>query len=335
MRRFGATILDIEGFTLTQNEKVFFRDVNPFGFILFARNIKSAEQVRFLCGELREAVGHDALITIDQEGGRVQRLRPPLARVWPSPLDHVTDSGSLASRVIWLRYRIIAAELRRLGIDSNCAPVVDLAHENTHAFLYNRCLGTTVDQVVRLGLEAVKAHLEAGVLPVIKHVPGHGRAVIDSHYSLPCVDESLDTLKKTDFAVFRALTEAPMAMTAHVVFSALDEEPATLSRATMHYIRTNIGYKGLVLSDDIAMDALSGNLPYRSKQALAAGCDVVLCCNRSLDDRICVAEACGDMSEDSQMRAEAALRLRHSRVDIDIDDLVTELNSLVRARPYG
>ncbi len=332
--RYGATILDAEGGRLTAEEKAFFRDVNPFGFILFARNIEGADQVRALCAEFREAVGRDAPITIDQEGGRVQRLRPPIARDWLSPLDHVRAAGAGAERAMYLRYRLIAHELHDLGIDSNCAPLVDLTFLETHAFLRNRCYGGDVETVSRLGRAVAQAHLDGGVLPVLKHMPGHGRAHIDSHYAVPHATVKLQDLVEQDFAPFRALNDVPMGMTAHVVFDALDHMPATLSATVMTHIRQEIGFEGLIMTDDISMKALSGSLPDISQQALVAGCDVILFCNGTLASRMEVAAAAGEMTDAAQSRAERALAARKAPVDIDIPAYEAELSALMGGRVY-
>ncbi len=326
-----AVILDVEGLRLTPAEKDLFRRYGPFGLILFARNLDTGNQIRALCAEFRDTVGWNAPILIDQEGGRVARLRPPLARDWPSPLQQVELAGQQALRVIWLRYRLIAHELRCLGIDCNCAPVVDLAFAFTHDFLRNRCLGSEPDRVIELGREVARAHLDAGVLPVIKHLPGHGRATVDSHHDLPRVFEPLAALEATDFATFRGLRNMPLAMTAHVVYEALDSKvPATLSLAVLEYARKNLGFDGLILSDDLGMKALGGDLATLAEQAIAAGCDIVVSCNSSLKDRELVAIHAGEMSTETKKRADAALTLRQLGGIVDLPALEAELSQLTR-----
>lgn len=332
---FSATILDAAGLRLTAEEKAFFRQADPFGFILFARNIDTPDQVRALCAELREAVGREAIITIDQEGGRVQRLRAPLWREWLPALDHVTAAGENAAQAMYLRFRIIAAELHALGIDSNCAPLADLAGPETHPFLHNRCYGTDAASVAAMARACADGLLDGGVLPVLKHIPGHGRATADSHLDLPRVTASLDDLRASDFAPFAALADLPMAMTAHLVYAALDEQPATLSPRVMQVIRDEIGYGGLIMTDDISMKALKGDLGQISRDALAAGCDVVLLCNGTLADRRAVAEASGLMSDAAQMRAERALAARRSPETVDIAALDAQLEALLDGRPHG
>ncbi|WP_299597125.1 beta-N-acetylhexosaminidase [uncultured Tateyamaria sp.] len=329
MSNFGATILDADGLRLTKDEKAFFRDADPFGFILFARNIDTPDQVYGLCSEFRDAVGRDAIITIDQEGGRVQRMRGPTWTEWLPPLDFVQAAGDDAERAMYLRYRHIAHELKALSIDSNCAPMVDLVVKETHDFLRNRCYGTSPGDIAALGRAAAQGHLDGGVLPVVKHMPGHGRTDLDSHYDLPRVDVSLDTLRETDFAPFRSLKDLPMGMTAHVVYEAVDEAPATLSEDTMALIRSDIGFDGLIMTDDIGMKALKGAPDQIARRALDAGCDVVLHCNAPLSDRIASANAAGQMTEAAQTRAEAALAARQTPDDIDIAELNAELEALL------
>ncbi|MHC9237209.1 beta-N-acetylhexosaminidase [Pseudooceanicola sp. 502str34] len=328
MSNFGATILDAEGLRLTEPEKRFFRDVRPFGFILFARNIDTPDQVRALTDEIRQAVGHDAPIMIDQEGGRVQRLRAPHWREWLPPLDFVERAGENADSAMLLRYRIIAAELRALGIDANCAPMVDVARAETHDFLRNRCYGDTPDRVADLGRAAAEGLLQGGVLPVVKHIPGHGRAMADSHFDLPHVTVPLDELDSVDFAPFRELRDLPMGMTAHIVYDAIDDRPATLSPDVIGVIRGQIGFDNLLMTDDISMKALSGTLPDITRDSLNAGCDVVLLCNATLADRARVAGAAGEMTPMAQLRAERALAARKTPAEVDIAALDAKLDKL-------
>lgn len=331
---FGATILDADGLRLTALEKALFRQTDPFGFILFARNIDSADQVRALCADLREAVGRDCLITIDQEGGRVQRLRPPLARSWRPALEHVQCSGADAERALYLRYRLIAQELHDLGIDSNCAPVADLVTPETHPFLKNRCYSGNVEQVVALSRAVAKAHLDGGVVPVLKHMPGHGRATLDSHKDLPHVAAPLAELQTQDFAVFKQLNELPIGMTAHLVYEALDVHPATTSAKVMTMIRRDIGFGGLIMTDDISMKALRGSPAEKARAARSAGCDLVLFCNASLEDRRAVAEAVGTMDAAGYSRGQAALACRQSPMPLDTEAAEAELAVLMGTKVY-
>ncbi len=333
--RFGATILDPSGPRLTAEEKRFFSEANPFGFILFKASIETPDQVAALCEELRAAVGRDAPILIDQEGGRVQRLRAPHWREWRPPLDHVGAAGDDAEEAMRLRFRLIAHELRVLGIDSNCAPVADVACDSTHPFLKDRCYGTDPETVVRLARAVAEGLLSGGVLPVLKHIPGHGRAVVDSHHDLAVAEADAETLRKVDFAAFRSLNDLPMAMTAHVVYPALDARPATTSPEVMACIRGEIGFDGLVMTDDIAMKALSGSLTGITAEALAAGCDVILFCNGTLEEKRRVAGAAGEMSLSAQGRAEKALAARHAPDEVDIPALEAKLEALMNGRVYG
>lgn len=335
MSAFGAVILDAEGQRLTEAEKALFSEARPFGFILFARNIASPDQVRALVAEMREAAGHDAMVTIDQEGGRVQRLRAPLWRDWPAPLDQVHAAGEDAARAMYLRYRLIAAELHALGIDGNCAPLVDIAGPDTHPFLHNRCYASDPHTVAQLGRAVADALLDGGVLPVVKHIPGHGRATADSHHDLPVVTAPRETLRETDFVPFRALADLPMAMTAHVVYSAIDPRPATLSPVVIAAIREEIGFDGLLMSDDIAMRALKGSVADLSRTAIDAGCDVILHCNGALEERRQVASAAGPMSAAAQARAERALARRRTPRPVDISALAAQLYALTGGRGHG
>ncbi|MBY6055026.1 beta-N-acetylhexosaminidase [Leisingera daeponensis] len=332
---YGATILDAEGLRLTADEKAFFRDADPFGFILFARNLEDVEQIQALCDDFREAVGRNCPITIDQEGGRVQRLRKPLARNWRPPLEHVQLAGENAVRAMYLRYRLIAHELHGLGIDSNCAPIADIAFAETHEFLRNRCYGTSAATVSRIARAVATAHLDGGVLPVLKHIPGHGRATADSHLDLPHVASHPETLEEGDFAAFAALNDLPLGMTAHLVYDAYDDRPATTSPVMMRLIRERIGFDGLIMTDDISMKALQGSLAGNARASIEAGCDVVLLCNASLEERIAVAEAAGTMSAAAQTRAERALEARRTPVALDIMSAERELAALMGGQVYG
>ncbi|WP_418592172.1 beta-N-acetylhexosaminidase [Ponticoccus sp. (in: a-proteobacteria)] len=329
MTGFGAAIYGCAGLRLTKDETALFRQARPFGFILFARNLDTPAQIRALCAEMRAAVGWDAPIFIDQEGGRVQRLRPPLARDWRPPLEDATQLGRDAARAFWLRGRIMAEELRGLGIDGNCIPTLDIARPETHRFLHNRCYGADVATVVAHGRAAAEGLMQGGVLPVMKHIPGHGLGTLDSHLELPRVAAPLDALDGMDFAPFRALNTLPMAMSAHIVFEAIDHRPATQSPVMIELIRDSIGFGGLLMTDDISMQALSGTVPERARAALDAGCDVVLHCNGDLAEMQAVAEAAGAMSPAAQTRAETALAARQAPAPVDIEALQQEFEALI------
>lgn len=324
----SATILGgIAGTDLTTAERDFFREADPWGFILFGRNVESPDQLRRLTAQLREAVGRDALITIDQEGGRVQRLRGPHWQEWPAPL----DQAAAGHRAMWLRYYLIGQELRNVGIDSDCAPTLDIAQPDTHPFLRNRCFGTDPIAVAELGRAAADGLLAAGVVPVMKHMPGHGRAVADSHHDLPTVNAPADELDVFDFAPFRALSDLPMGMTAHIRFTALDDAPATSSPKIIDMIRRRLGFDGLLVTDDITMNALSGTEADRAAASIGAGCDLVLHCNGTIDSMAPVVAAAGTMSAQAQRRADAALSWRDDRQDLDRVALLAEWQSLTAA----
>ncbi|WP_347268084.1 beta-N-acetylhexosaminidase [Paracoccus sp. (in: a-proteobacteria)] len=321
----GATILGgIAGPDLGRDERAFLRAADPWGFILFGRNIDTPDRLRRLTAELREAVGRDAPVLIDQEGGRVQRLRAPHWTDWPAPL----EQAARGVRAVWLHHHLLAQELRAMGIDADCAPVLDIARDDTHPFLHNRCLGSDAATVTRLGRIAAEAMLSAGVLPIVKHMPGHGRARVDSHKDLPVVDAPLEQLMASDFAPFRALADLPMAMTAHIRFSALDQAPATASARVIAVIREAIGFDGLLMSDDIGMQALSGTLAQRAAESIAAGCDLVLSCNETLAQMESIAAAAGAMTPRALARGEAALALRRAPQTADTAALRAELVAL-------
>jgi len=331
----AALILGCEGTGITAAEAVFYREVQPWGFILFARNVAEPDQLRRLTGDLRAAVGRDAAILIDQEGGRVQRLRAPHWREWLPPLDHVAAAGDQAERAMELRYRIIADELRGVGIDANCAPVIDVATGATHPFLKNRCYSDDPDRVARVARAVANGLLAGGVLPITKHVPGHGRAVSDSHLECPQVDTALRDLNQIDFRPVRALADLPMAMTSHVVYAALDDQPATHSAKVIDFIRRDLGVSGLLLSDDISMQALAGTVAERGAAALKAGCDIVVHSNGKMAEMQAMAVACGAMTEAAQARADAALRARVAPDAIDIAAVEAELQALLQDVAHG
>lgn len=320
----SATILGVEGLALSPGERAFLRDADPWGFILFARNVADPHQLRRLTNDLREAVGRDALVMVDQEGGRVQRLRPPHWTDWPAAMDSAADGP----RAVHLRHRLMGQELRAVGIDADAAPCLDVADEATHPFLRNRCFGTDAETVTLMGRAAADGLLAAGVLPIVKHMPGHGRTRVDSHHALPVLDVALDDLAATDFAPFRALNDLPLGMTAHIRLTQLDDQPATASPAVIRLIRDRIGFGGLLMSDDIGMNALSGTPAERAAAAIAAGCDVVLACNLTRAQFAQVADAAGRMAPEAQIRAEAALSRRGPPDPVSAADLHAELAAL-------
>lgn len=320
-----AAIFGPEGSEITDWEHGFFREAQPLGFILFARNIDTPDQLRRLTYGLREAVQRDAPILIDQEGGRVQRMRSPHWREYLPALDQM-DRAQDPIRAQWVRNRLIAAELHDVGIDANCAPLADIAQSATHPVLQNRLYGRDVETVIAAARACADAHLAGGVLPVLKHIPGHGRATMDSHLQLPQVNASRAELEARDFAPFKALNDLPMGMSAHIVFSDIDPDaPATISPDMMKVIRHDIGFDGLLMTDDLSMQALSGTMADRSKAAIRAGCDVILHCNGQRAEMQAVATAARAMSPQATARANRALVMRKTPAKIDIAALEAEL----------
>ena len=327
----GAYILAPAGPTLLAEEAAFFREANPWGFIIFQRNCETPDQLRRLTSDLRESVGRDAPILIDQEGGRVQRMRAPHWREWPPPLEQVERVPK--ERAMYLRGLLIGSELVAHGVDVNCAPSADLAWPETHPFLRNRCYGTDSDTVIHMARACAEGFMDAGCLPVLKHAPGHGRAMLDSHEALPKIDASLSDLVDTDFAPFRALSDLPAAMTAHIVIPFIDpERPITQSRIGVGFLREVLGLTNLLMSDDISMGALAGDLKTRVAKALWAGCDLILHCNGDLPEMRTVAEA-GTMTSEAADRADVALSRRRTPIDIDISALEAEFQTLLQGGP--
>lgn len=304
----SAAIYGCLGPRLGAEEIAFFRDVRPWGFILFARNIEGPDQVRGLISALRETVDReDAPVLIDQEGGRVQRFGPPHWRKYP-PAQLLSRLPG-AREAVRLGARLIADDLHALGVNVDCAPVLDVPQPGAHDIIGDRAYGVTPEAVAVLGRAMAEGLLAGGVLPVIKHIPGHGRAGADSHFDLPVVDASAEALRQTDFAPFQALSDMPLAMTAHVLYRAFDRRrPATTSRRVIKgLLREELGFSGLLMSDDLSMQALEGDMTARARQSLSAGCDVVLHCNGNMDEMRAVAAGTGALSGLSARRAEAAM----------------------------
>ena len=325
----GAAIFGCAGLELQADEAAFFRDFDPAGFILFARNVDCPAQVRRLTADLRNCVGRDAPIFVDQEGGRVQRLRAPHWRDWTPPLDFVAAAGKNAARAMYLRGALIGAEHLALGLDGNCAPTLDVAGKATHPFLKNRCYGFDPDTVSKAGRALADGLLAAGVLPVMKHMPGHGRSHVDTHHDLPRVTADAETLHDSDFAPFRALNDLPLAMTAHLVFTAIDpDHPATQSPEMIKVIREQIGFQGVLMTDDLNMQALSGSLADRTRASMGAGCDLALHCKGVLSEMRDVAGQAGTMSGAARARMSRALTFRRAAA-LDIAALDAELGSIM------
>ena len=313
MTESKAMILGCAGTVLSEDEIRFFRAERPWGFILFARNIGTPQQVIDLVGSMRDCVGRpDAPVFIDQEGGKVQRLRPPVAPNYPSASAigalHRSDRAT-GERAAWLLSRLMAFDLRRLGITADCMPVLDVPVEGANDVIGTRAYAKDPETVAALGHAAAHGMIDGGVIPVMKHVPGHGRAFADSHLALPVVETPLEALRRHDFAPFSALRDLPMAMTAHVVYTAVDpDRPATTSpKVIADIIRGEIGFDGLLVSDDTSMKALSGDFPQKASAILAAGCDLVLHCNGVMEEMAGIASATTTLSGRALQRAEAAM----------------------------
>lgn len=334
-----AFITGIAGLSLSDDERGFLRESRPWGFILFKRNVDNPAQVKALVDQLRGTVGSpDAPVLIDQEGGRVQRLGPPHWPVYPpgavfsTLYDIDPEAGLTAAR---LSARLIADDLAALGITVDCLPLADVPIAGADAVIGDRAYGTSPDKVAAIARAVTDGLAQGGVLPVLKHIPGHGRATADSHHLLPTVETSREELDRTDFAAFRPLADLPMAMTAHVVFSALDAaQPATTSATIIdQVIRDSIGFQGLLMSDDVSMNALAGSIAERTRAIVAAGCDVVLHCNGKLDEMRQVVAETPELQGRALTRAEAALAARHAPQPFDRAAARAELDALIgRAR---
>ncbi len=332
-----AAIFGCSGLALAAAEKRFFADANPLGLILFARNCREPVQVRALVVAFREAVGRaDAPVLIDQEGGRVQRLNPPHWRAAPAAGVFASLAGRnppLATEAVMLNARLIAAELAGLGITVNCAPVLDVTQPDADRVIGDRAFGGDADTVATLGAAVCDGFLVRGVLPVIKHIPGHGRALADSHLTLPRVEANAATLSAVDFVPFRALRHMPWAMTAHVVYEALDaDKPATVSAPVIERtIRGAIGFDGVLISDDLGMKALSGPFEARAATALAAGCDVALHCSGDMAEMRAVADGARPLDADAMRRVAAGEAMRRVPGDWDAAAAQARLDEILAA----
>ena len=275
-------ICGVSGKSLTQEEHEFLAVEQPFGVILFARNISDPAQVKALTAEIRAVLTHPyAQILVDQEGGRVARLKPPHWRAYPPALTLAAMADP--ARAVYINARLMAEELREVGITTDCAPLADVLAPECHAIIGNRAFGDTAETVTRLARAQADGLRDGGIFSVLKHIPGHGRAVVDSHEALPVVSVPLAQLEASDFMPFRAMNDLPLAMTAHILYSALDDKHcATFSPTVISYIRNEIGFDGLLMSDDLSMKALGGSFGERTARSLAAGCDLVLHGNGAL-----------------------------------------------------
>jgi beta-N-acetylhexosaminidase len=330
-----AFITGVSGPELNEAERAFIRAQRPWGFILFKRNVVAPDQVKRLVAELRTELGcAEAPVLIDQEGGRVQRLGPPNWPAYPAGAafgalyDIDPEFGRRAAR---LSARLIAADLHEIGITVDCLPLADVPVAGADAVIGSRAYGTEPAKVVAIARAVTEGLEQGGILPVLKHIPGHGRATADTHFRLPEVDTAREELERTDFAPFRSLADLPMAMTAHVVFSALDPaHPATTSATIVsEVIRGTIGFQGLLMSDDVSMNALAGSIAERSRAIIAAGCDLVLHCNGKLDEMREVARETPELSGEASQRATRALKSRRSPQPFDRARARVELDALM------
>lgn len=337
MTESKSMILGCAGKSLTREEIRFYRGECPWGFILFARNVSEPEQIKDLVAEMRDCVGRpDAPVFIDQEGGRVQRLRPPLAPNYPAGAalgalwrdDH--DAGN---RAAWLLGRLHAFDLARYDLGSDCLPVLDVPIEGASDVIGARAYGKEPRSVTELGRASAEGLMAGGILPVMKHIPGHGRAFSDTHFELPTVDTPLDDLRRHDFEPFRQLADLPAAMTAHVIFSAVDpHNPATTSgKVIEEIIRREIGFDGLLISDDTSMKALSGDFPSKAASILAAGCDLVLHCNGDFEEMAGIASRTVGLEGTSLERANRALAHIGKRDKAKEDDIRDEFATYFEA----
>jgi beta-N-acetylhexosaminidase len=330
-----AFITGVSGPELSAAEREFIRATRPWGFILFKRNIETPEQVTRLVRELRSAIDRpDAPVLIDQEGGRVQRFGPPHWPVYPPGAvfgvlyDIDSTLGLNAAR---LSARLIAADLTDLGVTVDCLPLADVPVAGADAVIGNRAYGTEPAKVAAIARAVTQGLEQGGILPVLKHIPGHGRATADTHFRLPEVDTSRAELERTDFAAFQPLADLPMAMTAHVVFSALDPaQPATTSATIIEQvIRGVIGFQGLLMSDDVSMNALAGSIAERTRAIFTAGCDMVLHCNGKFDEMREVARQTPELSDKALERARRALASRGTPQPFDRLAARVELDALI------
>lgn len=331
-----AFISGFSGLELTDDETRFFADERPWGYIVFARNIETPGQLSELCASLRSVSGReDVPILIDQEGGRVQRLRPPHWTNYPpaaqlGALYEIDQAKGL--RAAWLLSRLHAFDLLNCGVNVDCLPVLDVPVPGGHDVIGDRAYGTTPEQVSAMGRAASDGLLAGGVKPVIKHIPGHGRAGVDSHLELPVVETDRETLMAQDFAPFGALRDVDMAMTAHVIYTAYDSaNPATTSKIMIdEIIRGHIGFDGLLMSDDVSMEALSGDFSSRTRAIFGAGCDIVLHCNGIFEQMQTVARETPELTGKAAERAQQALQSIGKADDADEAACRAEFDSLMR-----
>lgn len=331
----SALIAGLSGPRLNEEERAFYRDVRPAGVILFRRNVEDGALIKALVDDVREAVGRDdLLVLIDQEGGRVQRLKPPYAPDLPAAAAYAAlyaRDNELAMSSAYCVARLVADDLRRYGINTNCAPVLDVPVAGAHDIIGDRAFGATPYQIIAIAGEVAKGLMAGGVVPVIKHIPGHGRATADSHLDLPVVSATYDELSRSDFVPFKALAHMPAAMTAHVVFSDIDAaNPASTSaKLTADIIRGDIGFDGLLMSDDLSMKALIGSMRVRAESVLRAGSDVALHCNGDIVEMRAAAEGVCKLEGAAKARFDRAFAVTRKTEDFDRDEALRQLAFLM------
>jgi len=335
-----AVVFGCSGFRLTEAERRFFARTNPHGLIIFARNVEAPGQLRALTAEFRQSVGRaDAPILVDQEGGRVQRLGPPHWRAAPAAArfgELAARNASKAAEAATLNAQLLAGELVAVGIDTVCAPVLDLRYPGAHDVIGDRAFAGDPAVVAALGRAMAEGFLAVGVMPIVKHIPGHGRSLVDSHLGLPVVETPRAELEASDFRPFKALADLPWAMTAHLLYRAIDQRhPATMSaQVVREVIRGHIGFDGVLIGDDLSMQALSGSIADRAAAALAAGCDLALHCNGTMEEMEAVADAThaiGDATARRLERARALAAGAHRPIEQDAGAMARRLDTLLAA----
>ena len=283
-------IFGLKSLELNQEEINFFKKVMPVGFILFARNIKDKKQVKNLTDSLKEICGENIFILIDQEGGRVQRMTEPNWKKYPSGeyfANLYLEDPDLARKKCYENFTELTNDLKEVGINTNCTPILDINFKDTHEIIKSRAFGTNPEKIADLGKVIAKTHLDNGLFPIIKHIPGHGRSLADSHLELPVIDVSLEELQKTDFIPFKELSDIKFAMTAHILYSQIDDQnPDTMSKKMIDIIRNDIGFKNIIMTDDLSMKALQGSFTEKTEKSLIAGCDLILHCNGDIKEMI-------------------------------------------------
>lgn len=329
-----AFVTGLKGTVLSADERAFLAEAAPWGLILFRRNVEDPDQLRRLTGDFRDAVGWSAPVLVDQEGGRVQRLTAPHWRKYPSGR-RLAGAAALAGDAALIAdvAHLIGDDLAAVGIDVDCAPCLDIATPDMTPAIGDRSYGDRPELVAAAGRAFADGLMAAGLLPVIKHVPGHGRARVDSHHELPVVDADLDSLAATDLKPFAALSDLPAAMTAHLVYAAIDpDRPATQSPVVIEdIIRGRIGFDGLLFSDDLSMNALKGTIVERARATLAAGCDIALHCSGDMAEMVAVAAETPELVGKAAARAERALKGRSGSPHDDVDGVLARLDAALAA----